>query len=321
VNPDTSELNERLRTNHLRMERLIGELPRNPSTRREPASSHTELVCPDQTSKFSLRKIVDPNDPAVNALYLFMKNVFVKESETLTWLIHSIKDELNDYYIIESKGGQVLAFSNSQYITLSPKTAHLAESIVVIWHVTTEANYRKRGFATEIYYSIYRDALATAQSRGHLIKGIVGEAIGEIEIFLNKMGRKRLYFEEAGGDVYEVPYICPPLDFNPQTGELIGDAIPEHVMLRLVNDDRILDTEQILRMVDGMYREYLGEVGDYRSTVAYENAERQICALLDALKFELSRAKDRRVFAMSKIERDRKREHLTWQGKRLVENT
>lgn len=317
------ERREVAQKSHRKMEGLIRELAATGKYERSGLSDKKEKIRSPEGEEYSLRLIENPKDPLVKKMHGLMVEEFTEdETETIGWLRHSIKEKLNYYHAIEAANGELAVYSNTQYLELEPvagKEGEPREAIVPIWHIYTADEFRGKGLATELYQNFYQNALAEAQKRGNVLKAVIGEAVSTVETFLNRMGRKRMYFEDAQGTIHEVPYLCPPIDMSTKTGEPLGPAVPEHLMVRMVNGDQEIPIGEVIRMVWAMYEEYTAAADNYDSREAYENARGYNRGLLDNLHKTLEQAKGGGVFLLSHNERETKQKELYKTGKELRE--
>ncbi len=305
------------------MQGLIDELARTSRFERTRDQDGRERVISPERSEYGIRYVTNARDPVVKKIHDTMVKEFGKEeSETLTWLRHTIRKDLNRYHVAETPDGAVAAFSNTQYLELesaSGRENNPRESIIPIWHIVSDPRYRNQGVASELYQSFYQDALAEAKKRGNAVKGVIGEAVSSVEGFLNRMGRKRMYFEDREGNVREVPYMCPPVDMDDVTGEPREEPVPEHIMVRLVNGEQTMPNEDLLRMVKAMYVEYVGAKDNYDSEEAYQKALGYNMGLLGELADAIGQSKDGAIFFMSREERDAKKEKIARANKEFRE--
>ena len=302
---------------------MIRELANTSRFQRERRPDDREQVSSPERGVYSIRSIEDSKDPAIKKIHAVMVKEFGKEeAEALYWIRDTIKKDINRYHIAETPEGEIVAFSNTQYLELEPASGREREpreSIVPIWHIVSDRAHRNKGVASELYQNFYQDALVESQKRGNILKGIIGEAVSSVEGFLNRMGRKRMYFEDRAGNVHEIPYLCPPVDTDDRTGEPREDPMPEHVMLRLVNGDQKMPIEDLLRMIKAMYLEYVGASDNYDTKEAYQNALKYNMRMLMNLAETLQQSKDGSVFLMSRDQREAKRRELERGKKKLIE--
>ena len=269
----------------------------------------------------ALRLLHDPADPSIDQIHaLLLEELSEDEADTLPWIKHAVQEHINRYHVVETAEDRVIALSGTQVLTLPPgeETPEQAPaSLLVVWFVVTAPPFRHKGLASALYQRFVQDAITEAQARGQSLKGIIGEAVSTVEAFLNRMGRKRLYFADETGNLYEVPYFCPPVDFDPHTGEPLAPPVPEHLMLSLLSGAQELRVEEVLQMVEALYAEYAAQESDYASPAAFGRAQHYTTELLSHLQRALARATDGKVLLLSRAERTAKLAELQGQGKTL----
>lgn len=297
------------------MERMAEELQASSPFQRSQERG-TETIRSPEGEAFTIRKLTKPYESAAKRTHEFMVEQFGREeSEALYWFRHTIKEGINDYHAME-QDGRVVAFSNTRVLELEPQEGRPQEAILTVWHISTEEALRNKGLASELYQSFYRDAAEKARERNQTMVGVVGEAVDKVESFLNRMARKRAYYEDPDGNIREIPYQCPPVDMDSKTGEPLEAPVPEHVMIRMMDDRQEMPAEDLLRMVEAIYfREYLGTQDDYASPEVYSRARQSNADLLEGMRTALAGAKGGKVFLMSRREREARRETLRAQGK------
>jgi len=250
-------------------------------------------------SGYRVRKLSNEADPAVRRAYQFMKTYFAGESETFGWLIRSMEDDLNQYFVVEDSNRTVVALSNSQYLRIRGRARGSLQSIVVIWHIAVDPDHRGKGLAKSLYRTIYEDALNTARRRKHEVLAIVGEAMDEVEGLLNALGRKRLYYRQ-GNNWEEVSYLCPPLDYDQSTGAVIGAMTAQHLMVRFVDSRTVVSLDGLEAIVNTMYHEYLGARRDYESYRAYVKAKTHLSDLAKEFSNRVGSHSDGQIYLLSR---------------------
>lgn len=268
----------------------------------------------------------DPEDPRVGNIHDLMVAEWGKEeSETLAWLKHSIAERINDYYVVEDADKAIVAYTNTQYLTLGKEDdlgstkEESGDSMLFIAHIKVDESFQGKGLARELYARTYEEALKQARSGGHRFAGVIGDANAGVEPVLNRMGRKRLYYEDAGGNIREFPYLSPPIEMDEKTGDPLQDPVPAHLMLWAPENRMEFSVDEVLRMVQGLYREYLMRPDDYESAEAYQNAAGYYRTLLEDLKSVCLEAKDEKIFLLSREEREQKKQETAARGKELYE--
>ena len=145
-----------------------------------------------------------------------------------------------------------------------------------------------------------------------------------------------MYFEDKDGNFKEVPYICPPIQWDEKTGqpldpetEEIGDkdikdySAPEHLMIRLVNGKDEMNVQELMPMIQSIYRDNytlyndLGE--EYPTSEAIEYTRAAVNEFQKELEGVLSEAKDGKLLLLSAKEREDKIAELKSRGKEFHE--
>ena len=304
------------------MQEAVAKLAGASRFERTKASDGKEIIKSPETGEFRIYKLENEKDPMVDRLHRYMLDEFgEEESETIEWLRISIRDRLNNYHIVEDGQGNIAAFSNSQHLELPPQggTDQTRESLLAMWHIATREDMRGKGMGRELYRKIYSDTLEDAKEKSRELKAIVGEAVASSEEFHNKIGWWRAYYNDQKGNVREVPYVCPPVDADSETGEPTEDPVPEHIMIQLLSGAESLENEELLRMINVMYREYVGQEHNYASRESYEKSLGYNMDILDSLRKAISRSPDGKVFFLSGEEREQKKKELRANKKRLYE--
>jgi GNAT superfamily N-acetyltransferase len=273
--------------------------------------------------KFVIRLLHDPNDRSIEPMYaLMVQELSEEEAEIPEWIRHTIAERLYWYHVVETRDGKLIAFSSTQYLELKPlQSADTSpqESFFVVWFIVIDPEFRRRGLAHTLYERFFCDARTEAQARGQRLKAIIGEVVEPLEAFLNRMGRKRIYFTDEQSDVHEVPYLAPPIDMDPCTGEPEGVPVPEHLMLQMLNGAQELSAEELLYMIWAMYEQYVGEESAYQSKAAFERAWQYNGHLFEQLRKTLAGAKDGKICLLSQAEREQRRAELCTLDKVLYE--
>lgn len=208
------------------------------------------------------------------------------------------------------------------------------EILIFNGHVIVASEYWRRGLATELYQSVFERCLAKAKKEKQIIKCIIGEGETKVEMenFFNQMNRKRVYFEDEGGNVHEVPYLQPPLKWdketgrpiNPWTGEVSSKEDIEkcsariHLMIRMVDGRQRFEAKEVLSFVKTLYEDnYAGKA--VHGSPENPEVEKELDRLKTKLAMALSGAKNGEVFLMSADERVEKKQELAVIGKELYE--
>jgi len=322
------------RESHAVMEEWIRELERSSRYEREKKTEIEESIRSPEGEEYTVRSVEDSNDPVVEKIHAFLTDAFGEdEVEPLSWVRHSIEHRLSFYDLVETKTGEVASLGSTQYLELeNGDSPSPPESMLYVAFILSKPEFRGKGLATELYRAFYRRALQEAERRGQTLRAVVGEAetgqdrvravIGEavssVEPFLNRMGRKRIYFEDERGNVREIPYTCPPVDIN-KDGEALSPPCHEHLMVRLTNNAQELPTKDLIRMVRAIYKEYIASPANYNSAEAFARSENLVMGFLDELEDALRPAKDGKVFLLNAEERRTRQAELTAKGKEFFD--
>jgi predicted N-acetyltransferase YhbS len=301
-----------------RMDDLIEELQNSSKFKeRKVLDDGREVIRSPEAGEFFIRRVQDTNDPAVQKIHEFLVKEFSKEeADTLETVKAAVEQEVQVYRIAENAEGRIVALGNMQYLELESSQ----EAMLFAAYVVTDADYRKAGLGSELYPGFYNFAKEKAKKDGVCIKGIIGEAVDTVESFLNRMGRKRIYFEDENGNIREVPYVQAPLDWDKKTGEPKTKAVAEHLMIRLLDGRQEMQISEIMPMVKAIYEENYTFAEEYFKTKkAYQACEDTVMSHLSELENVLQKAKDGKLFLMDKAEREKKQKEIETQGKQIFE--
>jgi GNAT superfamily N-acetyltransferase len=308
-----------------RMEGLIQELVASSKFGREIAPDGREVIKSPESDEFFIRRVRSAEDPSVKKIHEFLVKEFSEdEADTLETIQGAVGSDILAYHVIEDASGKIVALSNAEYLELEAggfaKQDGPTDAVIFVAYILTDKAQRKQGIGSELYQDFYRFGLEEAQARDHRLKGIIGEAVSSVESFLNRMGRKRMYFEDEVGNVREVPYMQAPIDWDKRTGRAKTKATPEHLMLRLLDGRQEMQVEELLPMVKAVYKEnYVFSEGYFRTKKAYEACKETVMGQLNDLVQSLQRAKRGKFFLMSAQEREVKKRELEAHGKKLYE--
>src|SRR4029453_10971640 len=93
------------------------------------------------------------------------------------------------------------------------------------------------------------------------------------------------------------------------------------MILKLFNGAQYLYIDELIQIIEAVYREYLVEESYYESITAFEHAQKFIGSILEKIRSELSIAKGREVFLLSRAERKQKIRKLKERGKTFYEQS
>jgi len=319
---ETSLEQERIEASYAQMQKDI-ELMQRGSKYERSVEDDREILTSPEGEKFTIRKITKPEDPVIEKLYPLLRTRFTEEeTDTPETIRDAISTHWGAYHIIEDADGNVLTHSCVGLLDLkNPEgSPEPKEGILFVGYILNDPNFHKPDLAREIFQSVYKDTLADAKSRGIGIKGITGESVERVEPLANMAGLSRIYFENRQGDIQELPFECPPINWNYETGEPLQDPTPEHLIVKLMDDKKTMDVQEILSMVWSIYEEnYVFPATVIPSPDARQNNRQAVLQFYNKLKESLDGAKDGRLFTMSLRERRKKARELQGQGKKVIE--
>lgn len=314
---------------HRHLERIISEMKEKTRFQRERISPFRERIFSPENGEFFIDRITDPNTSEAGEICKFIGK-FDPEEVDVDEVKLNIQDDRYAYYVVRDKGKVVGCIQNSHIENLDNRD----EIMIFIGHVIVAPEYWRKGLATELYQSVFERCLAKAKKENQIIKCICGEGEtkAEMENFFNQMERKRIYFEDAEGDVHEVPYLQPPLKWdidtgrpiNPWTGEVASKEEVEkcsariHLMVRMIDDRQRFPARDVLSIVKTLYEDnYAGK--DFHGCPENPEVEKELDRLKAELAETLSLAKNGEVFLMNAEERAKKKEELLRTGKQIFE--
>lgn len=302
------------------IDKLIEELETRSRYVHETLDDKQERITSPE-EKFLISNIADANDPRLEKLYDLLVGEFGEgETESLEWMRHAIEEDINHYHVVQNETDNIVSVAITQYLTTpSSIGARGEDALIYISYIFTKPELRGKQLAAELYRSFYKSYADRAIKNEDRITAVIGETETRVETFLNRMGRQRVYFEDASGNVCEVPYTFPSVEIDLKTGEPIFPPTPEHFMIRMLDGRREIPARELLPMMRRIMIEYVGVEGDYASPQAYQVAMAYIDNLFSNIEQALSGAKNGMAFLMSKTERETKRQKLEIEGKQLIE--
>lgn len=308
-----------IRDSHQAMEARIAELAQQ-SRFTKLSEADREILRSPEGEEFSLRRVEGSEDDALEQIHALLEKVFsFKETDPLKTLQKNAGKDHIVYYYIENAKGEVLALSQTEYLNFAVDPSSQREGLLFVVYIATDPEARSQGFATELYQKMYSFGLEKAEQSDERLAAVIGETVDAVEPFLNRMGRKRVYLEDDQGNVKEVPYILPPLDWDPKTGGPVLDSSKEHLMLRLLDGRQGLSTGELLGMVRSIYDMYIFDREYFVSEDAYENHQKHLQAYFENLSGAMKDAKGGHLFLMNAEEREVKHQELEKQEKRFIE--
>ena len=269
--------------------------------------------------KFELQKIVhkEPKETRkiASEIRKFMGQFFEEEeNDSVNDYATAIRENLGKFLAIRNQENKIVAIMNTQLSKLKNLENEGEMAELLVWYVAIDESHQNKGIGTELYKMAYEAALNEVKDDKVELRAIVGETDPAVEGSLNKFGRKRVYFENGKtGHFEEVPYKAPP-------SETDEDPSPEHFMVKFLPDHAVSDTNEVLRLIRGIYDQYLRpqyfvdmskeEGAEYRAKVE---------SVYSDIAMALEKAKSGKVYLWSKEEREAKAAGLKKSGKKIRE--
>lgn len=305
-----------------KMQEWIAELQSTSKFSREKMPEGREKIRSPEGGEFFIRRVTDPKDPTVRKIHKFLVKAFTaEEADTFDTIQGAVNSDYQAYHVIEDADGKMVALSNTAYLELEGKKGEPKNAIIFDAYLVTDSKHRGKGLGRELYQNTYRHALEKAKAAGSGLGGIVGEAVSAVEPFMNRLGSRRVYFEDGQGNLREAPYIQAPVDWDPKTGKNSQEATPEHLMLRLTDGKQALSSAELLAMVKAIYDEnYVFPEEFFKSEKASANCEKIVMGYLERLRKALSEARGGKLILLSEDERGQKKKELAAKGKKLIEH-
>lgn len=258
---------------------------------------------------FIIRRITEPEDPALIQAQNLFERAFGDETDYFPLVRGWVTDRTIAYHAILNAGGEVIAASNSSYLTLEPEE-NVPQSMLAVWFMAVDEKYRGRRLANELYWDMYRFALDLSLAEKKNLKAIVGEAhhseLETIEHVLNReeIGRKRVYYENKAGNISEAPYFSVSVGWNHVERTVEQNIAPNHLMLRLLDGRQSIQAGELLQIIGKIYDDcYLPKKEDFPDEKAFREAQSIVESHLEKIKAGLAEAKNNEVFLMSLAER------------------
>lgn len=315
---ETSEEKNTAENSWLEMERLIEGLKIASRFKQEREGGRVFMVA-ESGEKFELQKISHKDQKDTKKIATEMRKFLggffeEEENDSVADYATAIRENLGKFLAVRDGKGKIVSIMNTQLSKLENPRGGAEGAELIIWYVVTSPEHQGKGIATELYKNAYEAALNEVRDDKLEFKAVVGETDPDVEGYLNKFGRKRVYFENSKtGNFEEVPYMAPP-------SETDEDPSAEHLMVKFLDNHSVSDKDEALKLIRGIYNQYLRpqyfedlskeEAVEYRAKV--EGVYANIAAALD-------KAKDGRVYLWSKEERETKAAELKKRKKKIQE--
>ena len=322
------------------MQKIISSLGEESRYKREVVSNSDETIISPEGEKFSVGRIKDSSSQDVDKLFKFMERFNPEECDTADIIRDAIENPTDAYayYIVKDKEGAVIAHTQGSYLEMETSTNknNEEEAILFMGYTVTDKEYARKGLALECNRGVFKYAAEKAETKDQVLKAVVVEAVDASEPLANRLGMKRIYFEDNDGNIQEVPYICPPIQWDersgkpldPETGK-IGDkdikeySAPEHLMVRMIDGRQEIAASELLAMIDPVYTDnytlYRNEGEKYPTNKAIEYSRKAVKGFRDELEEALKSAKDGKIILLDAKEREARISEVFAKGKKFNE--
>jgi len=253
----------------------------------------------------------------------FMLSVFPEdEVDTEAYMSYCLRDKTANFHIARNEAGKIISLLYGKLLELNNGKEASKESAYFIWNVVTDAQYQKKGLGRELYIDAFSKAHQQASENQQKIKAVVGETVPEVEGYLNKFGRKRVYFKNDKGDLCEVPFLQPPVEEDAD----IPEPEETHVMVRMMDGRDKITTKEFMSLLKPAYEDNYAGV-DY--AIKYQDYSREeaeefrdgIMKFYNALEQKLQGAENGDILLLSAEEREQELKRLGNEGKKSVSIT
>lgn len=314
------------------MERIIQGIEAKSKFRdRQKTADGKEIIVSLDGEKFEISRVTDPNSSDVERIRELMLTEFEGEFkdedlDSLETMSEIVGNDTFIYKVAKNSEGDIMQLTLGYLLKLGQeKQEKVSESLLFMG--LTISREKRKGLGAELNKSVFESALEKAKKEKREIKAIAAAAVDQSEYLANRVGMKRIYFKNEEGDIFEVPYIDAPLNWNFETGEAEAEVLPAHFMLNMIDGKSIVSVEDFMEMVDAIYKND-SEI-NYHSQkdgkAPTKEAIRRNHEILEGIKNKtresLSHAMDGEIMLLSKIEREKMVEDLKLQGNKLFEHT
>ncbi len=341
-NPSFGQKSEKSLVEQLQeqMRNITKEMAEKSQYRRERLSDLKEQIVSPEGENFLIEHVKDAESPDVKKIFKFMEKFNPEECDTIEIIQDAIENPTDAYayHIIKDEKGKVIAHSESSYLEIPPENQgdKPKEAVLFIGCNIVDDKHQRKGLGTEICQTFFETGAKKAKNHEQSLKGIIGEAVETSEKFWNQVGMKRMYFEDGEGNIQEVPYICPPIQWDEKTGlpldpetEEIGDkdikeySAPEHLMVRMIDGRQEINASELLAMIGPVYTDnytlYRNEGEEYPTDEAIGYSRKAVRGFRDELEAVLRKAKDGKIILLDAKEREEKIKELQASGKNFNE--
>lgn len=180
-------------------------------------------------------------------IYDFYSRLFEDEENADPMQIEiGLANDIVDTFIARDGSGKIISLLQSQKVELA--SGDRSELMFLVWYVGTDENYKGKPLTRDLFRLALWDLLEKSKNELKPIKALVGETEDEVEGLFNRYGLNRIYYKNKE-KVLEVPFEAPPEDES-------REGVPEHLMIRLLDDSKTISVNELLQIVDGIYGQY-----------------------------------------------------------------
>ena len=283
---------------------LIERFEANSRYTRE-SQNGTELLESPEGEKLRLDRLTNPEDPRVKGSHDLLKKTFgTSEVDSLATIKTAIEakvvgDETEEdtpllvHALTKEGGSEVIGTTHSAVLeNLDAKfEGSEGKGFLITAYLAVKEAEQGKGLGRELMRKTLDDAIKHAQERGIQLDGIVAEMDDpETEAFWNKLGLKRLFYENDKGQLVEVPYFQ----------SVLADAWDKRTSMRLVladlNERSEISSEEVLAKVRAVmnYDSYQTE-GYFKKPAAFEQHKAILDRDLEELSAALTQTKNSQV--------------------------
>ncbi len=256
------------------------------------------------------------NKRAAKEIHAYLLSVFDKEEvDDKDSIRHQIERGIVSYGIIRNDQGAIISLMGTQVADVPQSRQH--DQALCVWYVVTSDEQQGKGLALELYRNAYTNALESVQQKGVLLSAIVGEAVSEVEGYLNKMGRKRPYFTDGNGNLCEIPFPQAPIG-----AETVGIEPPqEHCMVRFLDDRHSCSVEDMLALIKTVFAQYVDPRYDclYDAPSEIESVKSATRKTYRDIKRRITASGTSEILLLDAKQRAAMEQELQRQGKQLIE--
>jgi len=273
----------------------------------------TKLETPEG-EKFSVEKTENPKDESVVKSHDLLKKTFGKNEVDSLETIQEAMEEDPPVIVhnINNESGEAVATAHSAILNSFDEDFEKKgdKGFMLEAYTVVDKENQGKNLGLELYRRRLSDMQNQAQAQGVQMESIIAEVEPDTpEQFYNSVGLKRCYYENAKGDLVEVPYEQSVLvdGWNSKTGKPLPDHenTPLQLMIAQLDGRTEISTEELLEKVRSImdYDSYLTR-GDFKNNKAFKQHEKVLEDDLAKLEKALSQAKDGKIKLMSAVERD-----------------